>query len=638
MKKIVHFFIFVVQFCFYWLLFPIAKLLYGNKRVWIVCERGDDARDNGYFMFKYLRAEHQYVNIYYLIKKKSVDYNKVKPLGKVVGYKSFKHWLLYIAAEVRMTTHLAAFAPGNFVGEWFKRHKQSGVNVYLQHGITHNEFLCTYNKYNGSDIFVCGAKDEFNFVSQKCGYPKGNVVYTGFSRFDNLHDCELKKQILIMPTWRSYLRDINTTDFTKSKYFESWSFVLQNNELINYCRSKGIEVVFYPHYSLQHFVHEFDKFSNDVVKIADFDHYDVQTLLKESSLLITDYSSILFDFAYMRKPELLYQFDEDEFYGKHYQRSYFDHRDNGFGKVVTSKNDVIASIISVCENDFKLDKIFENRIKAFFPLYDANNSERIYQEIVKKFISKKKKHLSAKDLNVVITGDDYGRNEESSKGILKALEKGYINKASVIVNKKCDCEPLYNVLDKKNCALHFNITEGYASFGDQNEYLFSVNEKNSVSNNEIVKRNSFFKLSDNAKQIISNEINGEIDLFKKLGYECYCFDSHGHTHNKMPIAKIIVPILKANNFEYCRIPQNVSKRHILFYLFYTKRVIRFYKKNFKTPDYFCSADDFIHIKHYRKYRNKVIEIMTHPFVDENDRLFNRRDIDFETIVNGVNKS
>ena len=40
------------------ILLPFAKLKFGKKKVWIVCENGKLARDNGYHMFRYLRKEH----------------------------------------------------------------------------------------------------------------------------------------------------------------------------------------------------------------------------------------------------------------------------------------------------------------------------------------------------------------------------------------------------------------------------------------------------------------------------------------------------------------------------------------------------------------------------------------------------
>ena len=59
---------------------------------------------------------------------------------------------------------------------------------------------------------------------------------------------------------------------------------------------------------MQRFLDEFTTCSERII-IADWKKYDVQGLLKESALLITDLSSVFMDFAYMRKPMIYYQFD-----------------------------------------------------------------------------------------------------------------------------------------------------------------------------------------------------------------------------------------------------------------------------------------------------------------------------------------
>ena len=633
MKKIYHGLLFIIQYCLYYLLTPLAYLLYGKKHPWIICERGDDARDNGYYMFKYLSSEHMYIHRYYLIDKHSADYPKIAKYGKIVKYKSFKHWLLYIAAECRMTTHLAAFAPGNYIGEYFKHHKQKGINVFLQHGITHNEFDSNYYIHNGSDLFICGAKPEYDYLSTHNGYPSTNIFYTGFARFDGLHDIETKDQILIMPSWRSYLRGLSKEDFKNSKYFKAWKELLTSDEFSHYRNSKMV-MVFYIHYSLKEYIDCFNDLPLSNVILADFDHYDVQTLLKESKILITDYSSILFDYAYMRKPQVLYQFDVDEFYGKHYKRSYFDHARDGFGDVVTSLEELTSSIKRIIDNDCKLEDKYLSKIDNFFPIYDSSNCERIVQAIYSKYIEKKKKYKKCSNPpSIIVTGDDYGRNYESSEGIRQAFKKGYINHTSVMVNKdEKDNIDIKNI-DIDKVGLHINLTEGYQSFGDTSIYAYSVNNPDSIARKEFNTRRAFFKLSEEAKQIIEKEVRGQIARYKELGFKCVYFDSHGHIHNKMPIAKIIIPILKEAGFTHARIPMNIKHDHLLFDLLYKTRVTRLYRKNFITTDYFCSCYDYIHIRNLNKYKGKTIEIMTHPYINKELGLVNRRDINFQIFEN-----
>jgi CDP-glycerol glycerophosphotransferase (TagB/SpsB family) len=109
---------------------------------------------------------------------------------------------------------------------------------------------------------------------------------------------------------------------------------------------------------------------------------DIQTLLKESSLLITDYSSIFFDFAYMKKPLLYYQFDEEEFRKRQYEEGYFSYRKDGFGSVVKNEERLVDAINDCIDKNFTTPPLYSKRADKFFALRDKNNSERIYQAIL----------------------------------------------------------------------------------------------------------------------------------------------------------------------------------------------------------------------------------------------------------------
>ena len=109
--------------------------------------------------------------------------------------------------------------------------------VFLQHGITKDDSPWLYYNATKFRYFICGAKREYEYVKEKFGYPEGNVIYTGFSRFDNLYNNKVnEKQILIMPTWRNWLREVNSLgekiDFTETSYYKNWSSLLENEDKI----------------------------------------------------------------------------------------------------------------------------------------------------------------------------------------------------------------------------------------------------------------------------------------------------------------------------------------------------------------------------------------------------------------------
>ena len=125
------------------------------------------------------------------------------------------------------------------------------------------------------------------------------------------------------------------------------------------------------------------KSSSSRITVANIKEDSVQQLLINSCLLITDYSSVFFDFAYMEKPVIYYQFDYNNYRNYHYQEGYFSYEKDGFGPVAYDEKKLILYIESYIKNQFKIKKDILNRINHFFPIRDQNNCKRILNEIKK---------------------------------------------------------------------------------------------------------------------------------------------------------------------------------------------------------------------------------------------------------------
>lgn len=382
---------FMIELLKYYVSYPFAKLLYCKRNIWLVSENGVTARDNGYHFFKYLKENHPEIETYYVIPRDSADYLKVKSCGNIVHYRSFRHYCLFIASKVQLSTQVMGCSPD--YQKYWRLVKEKKIwallnlkakQVFLQHGVTKDAMPQFYKENTGVDIFICGAKPEFDYICKTYHYDN-EVKYTGFARFDNLHNQVLKKQILVMPTWRNWLifgsENGNEKQISQSNYVKSWNGFLNNQELDGLLKTTNIELIFYPHFAMQKYIHLFST-TNTNVTIADINHFDVQQLLKESSLLITDYSSVYFDFAYMKKPVLYYQFDREEYRSKHYKKGYFDYDDMGFGEVVQNEEELIRYIKDYIDSEFTLSEKYAVRSKLFFPLHDEKNCERIYEEVI----------------------------------------------------------------------------------------------------------------------------------------------------------------------------------------------------------------------------------------------------------------
>lgn len=385
MKRLLRIVWFLIRLCIAYVCAYFIKIVKPDMRdVWILSERGDDARDNGYFFYKYLKENQPGQKVFYIIKKSSADYSKVAEIGEVIEYESFKHYIYYALCRVRISSSVwgGDIPKADYVRQLPKFFQKK--NVFLQHGIIKDFQPGLKYPSIQPNLFVCGAKPEYDYVKAEFAHPKGVVQYTGLARFDNLHQHKEQKQILIMPTFRKWLQNANTDEFFDSEFYKEWNSILCDSKLNEILLKKDIKLVFYPHYELQRFVECFNNISSNIV-IADFEHFDVQQLLKESMLLITDFSSVFFDFGYMEKPVIYFQFDRKKYIAEHYDftKGYFSYEEMGFGKVVYQREKLISEILGCLKNEFELDEKFRLRIDKFFELKDNKNSERIYNAIQK---------------------------------------------------------------------------------------------------------------------------------------------------------------------------------------------------------------------------------------------------------------
>ena len=387
-KDILDIFIFIIMYPISIVYKTFLKI--NKKQIWLICELKDTANDNGYYFFKYMREKHPEVNCYYAIDKKCKAYERLESFGNIIQFGGFKHWLYYLSATVNLSNNKSGnpnavvfYVLNVFLG--FNTHR-----VFLQHGITINKGEWLYYKNTKFNLFICGAKKEYEYIKKNFGYPEKNIALTGFARYDTLINNEVEERsILIMPTWRSWIgRETNefadNITFEETEYYKTYNSLINNKQLNEYVLKNDIKVYFLPHIHMQKFINSFNKCRN--IEILTNKNADIQTLLNKSSMLITDYSSVSMDFAYLKKPLIYYQFDEEEYRKKQLQEGYFSYKEDGFGDVIKREDQLVEKIIEIAENKFEMELKYKNKVEKFFGTNDKKNSERIYKEIKERML------------------------------------------------------------------------------------------------------------------------------------------------------------------------------------------------------------------------------------------------------------
>ena len=114
----------------------------------------------------------------------------------------------------------------------------------------------------------------------------------------------------------------------------------------------------------------------DVSKVG-----DINRLYIISDMLITDYSSVFFDYANLGRPIVFYMYDFDA-YATNIRGFYIDVSELP-GKIVKTTDDVISEIKSIDFNSFDFDKEYPHFRPKYNYLDDGGASARVVNAVIK---------------------------------------------------------------------------------------------------------------------------------------------------------------------------------------------------------------------------------------------------------------
>lgn len=372
------------------------KERFDSKNAYLIFEKYCTmAQDNGYFFFKYcMDAEVEKTfdgQIYYVIDPKQADWEKVVPYKKhVLKYLSFKHLLYLQACKLMISTDTKGHAyVWRSMGSDIKALTYKKNLVFLQHGVTafkRGHFERGTNV--GCESFITTSAFEQNIIHTYLGYPLEEVPVTGFARWDVLHDkSEGHREILMMPTWRTWLDDAENDIFAESDYCKNYMALLNDPKLDELLKSHDVTLNFYLHPKFRKFITEFSVVS-DHIRLIPFGEEPLNELMMQCNLLITDFSSVAWDVYYMNKPVLFYHFDIEE--ASKTLGFYMDMKNDLFGERAENPGELMSLITEYIENDFAMKEEYAKGREKYFAYVDDNNSERIWQAI------------QARDWNIVV--------------------------------------------------------------------------------------------------------------------------------------------------------------------------------------------------------------------------------------------
>lgn len=351
-----------------------------QEKIWLISDRVNMAGDNGEALFTYLCTNPiSGVVPYFVISKYSNDYRRLKKIGNVVDFRSNKHRRLHLRADAIISS-----AADSFIFDCFGNMQPFVTNlehykfIFLQHGITQNDLSKWLNRYNKniSLIVTASPREAEAFLSNPAyAYSPEVIAQTGFPRHDKLiklnETIPTEKRIIIAPTWRQQIagkidkqsgeREENQ-DFESTDYFQFYNKLINDAKLGKEASRLGFSIALLIHPA---FAQEAHKFSSNYASIQTA--YDYPVEFSTSSVLVTDYSSVAFDFALLQKQIIYTQSDFADFYAHHpWDQGYFDYERDGFGPVCKDYSSTVDAIVEAMHNSGPKQEYIDRANSFFF--------------------------------------------------------------------------------------------------------------------------------------------------------------------------------------------------------------------------------------------------------------------------------
>ncbi|MDR2055506.1 MAG: bifunctional glycosyltransferase family 2 protein/CDP-glycerol:glycerophosphate glycerophosphotransferase [Desulfovibrio sp.] len=362
------------------------------RDAWMFMDRDTRADDNAEHLYRWVLRNRPDVNAWFVLREESPDWKRLEAEGfRLVAFDGMEHNVLFLLAKNLVSSQMDLYVYARLDARYYGDIRACKYTS-LQHGVIKYDLSPWLNNVD-MDCFVTTTPDEWHsIVDDGTAYilTAKETVRAGLPRHDALLAAPApERRIFIMPTWRADLagkwdlkgqrRDYNP-DFAASRFAGAWRDFLHSPGLESLCRQYGYEAVFWPHPGFADYLEEFSPPAYIRAPAGE----SIQDLLKTSALLVTDYSSIAFDMAFMRRPVLYYQFDADAQFlkGQNRRPGYFSDEGDGFGPVCRSGEDLLAALASALRADCRPEAEYLGRMERAFDLRDGKCCERAFAAIL----------------------------------------------------------------------------------------------------------------------------------------------------------------------------------------------------------------------------------------------------------------
>ncbi len=375
--------------------YHLSRMRSRRRRVWITYDQLFKGGDNGEYFYRYVREHHpSEVDMYYLMNEKMAKEDPAWSGSRDVlladgkGKETLRMQLAALQADMIFSTRAAVDSYFGFQDPQLRAGVCDLFNakiVCIQHGLTVQKIAQYQNRlHDNLKYYFCASPFEKELICRPVfGYDEEMAAVTGVPRYDGLGNQKKEKQILITPTWRRNVTDGPAPKgsrhpynpaFRDSRYFRIYQELIGDERLLSCAKETGYRILLVLHPNIGAQAKDFQ--CGEGVRVVDGASVDYEELMSASSLMVTDYSGIRFDFAYMRRPLVYYRPDT---LPPQYEEGVASEAMR-FGPECADHASAVEAICRMMRSGCELEEEYRQVIDRFFPYRDQNNCERLWKK------------------------------------------------------------------------------------------------------------------------------------------------------------------------------------------------------------------------------------------------------------------
>ncbi|MCP2034041.1 CDP-glycerol glycerophosphotransferase (TagB/SpsB family) [Planomicrobium sp. HSC-17F08] len=348
---------------------------------------GEKYEDNAAIFHTYLHNHHaDQVTAYWMYDPKT-SYATDGQIPNAVPLGSFRNYLLFFKADYTFHGHSLMYDIAPSVDKFLFLNRKT-IITHVSHGIEGFKKILIQKEdvplLKRTNYFNCASVYEKDLKLNEWKIPERKLIVTGLPRFDryaHIKPAKEVKNILMMMTWREWLFDLSEEEFMESAYFKNTYGLISHPGIRELIQQNGLKMQITLHPFMKKFKKHFIGLAAPAsgIEFLSSTNPSISQAIVDNDMLLTDITSVSWDFLYLNKPIIFNMFDREEYLAQ--RGTYLSLETDLYGYKADTIEEVYFYLKKIVEEGITTNEWFP-KATDYIDYFDHQNCQRLAKRVL----------------------------------------------------------------------------------------------------------------------------------------------------------------------------------------------------------------------------------------------------------------